>query len=215
MASSRFCRRRLDHVVEVPFVERLSSVHPEQRDGVHDGSRRSLSLLGLLPRTGKRSRNRSGRSGVPAEIATSNSTSTSTAPGCERDAVLSILSTICRADADHLHANGGARLRAVQPRPPPGAFHLYPERDHIDAILENAASSQVEVIVARRRRSSAWDQGTGGMGSRSASFRLHGMRRDSSGHDTADLTATLARTARSAGRPVLRGWRHERISGVV
>src|SRR6478672_5688571 len=51
-------------------------------------------------------------------------------------------------------------------RRPRGLFLAYPERDDIDAILENAASPRVEVIVVTdgERILGLGDQGAGGMG---------------------------------------------------
>src|SRR6266403_5384357 len=51
-------------------------------------------------------------------------------------------------------------------RRPRGLFIAYPEREHIDEILENASSPQVEVIVVTdgERILGLGDQGAGGMG---------------------------------------------------
>jgi malate dehydrogenase (oxaloacetate-decarboxylating) len=101
-------------------------------------------------------------------------------------------------------------------RRPRGLFIAQPERDDIDAILENAASPQVEVIVVTdgERILGLGDQGAGGMGIPIGKLSLYtacgGI------HPATTLPILLDAGTNNEERlrdPLYLGWRHERISG--
>jgi malate dehydrogenase (oxaloacetate-decarboxylating) len=101
-------------------------------------------------------------------------------------------------------------------RRPRGLFISYPERDDVDAILENAASPQAEVIVVTdgERILGLGDQGAGGMGIPIGKLSLYtacgGI------HPASTLPILLDVGTNNEDRlrdPLYVGWRHERISG--
>jgi len=101
-------------------------------------------------------------------------------------------------------------------RRPRGLFLAYPERDDLDAILDNAASPQAEVIVVTdgERILGLGDQGAGGMGIPIGKLSLYtacgGI------HPATTLPILLDVGTNNRERlddPLYVGWRHERITG--
>ncbi len=101
-------------------------------------------------------------------------------------------------------------------RRPRGLIIAYPEREHIDAILDNASSPQVEVIVVTdgERILGLGDQGMGGLGIPIGKLSLYtacgGI------HPATTLPIVLDVGTNNEERlrdPLYLGWRHERISG--
>jgi malate dehydrogenase (oxaloacetate-decarboxylating) len=211
-------------VVEVPFVGQLLLERPMLNKGTAFTmeERRSLSLLGLLPPNEET---------LEEQVARAFEAYQAKPDDLERHIYLRQLqdaneTLFYRLLLDHLTqlmpiiytptvGLACERFSHIYRRPR-GLFIAYPERDHIDAILENAASPQVEVIVVTdgERILGLGDQGTGGMGIPIGKLSLYtacgGI------HPATTLPILLDAGTNNQERlddPFYIGWRHKRISG--
>ena len=101
-------------------------------------------------------------------------------------------------------------------RRPRGLFIAYPERDHMEEILDNAASPQVEVIVVTdgERVLGLGDQGAGGMGIPIGKLSLYTACGGIHPAKTLPIMLDVGTNNRERlDDPLYVGWRHERISG--
>jgi malate dehydrogenase (oxaloacetate-decarboxylating) len=101
-------------------------------------------------------------------------------------------------------------------RRPRGLFISYAERDDIDAILENAASPRVEVIVVTdgERILGLGDQGAGGMGIPIGKLSLYAACGGIHPATTLPILLDVGTNNEERLRdPLYVGWRHERKSG--
>ncbi len=101
-------------------------------------------------------------------------------------------------------------------RRPRGLFIAYPERDEIEAILDNATPSKVEVIVVTdgERILGLGDQGAGGMGIPIGKLSLYSACGGI--HPATTLPILLDVGTNNPAHlddPLYVGWRHERITG--
>ncbi len=101
-------------------------------------------------------------------------------------------------------------------RKPRGLFISYPQRDAIDAMLDNAATPQTEVIVATdgERILGLGDQGAGGMAISIGKLSLYTACGGINPACTLPILLDVGTNDTSRlNDPLYLGWRHERISG--
>lgn len=101
-------------------------------------------------------------------------------------------------------------------RKPRGLFISYPQRDVIDAMLDNAATPQTEVIVATdgERILGLGDQGAGGMAISIGKLSLYTACGGINPACTLPILLDVGTNDTSRlNDPLYLGWRHERISG--
>jgi malate dehydrogenase (oxaloacetate-decarboxylating) len=210
--------------LEVPFVGHLLLERPLLNKGTAFTAeeRRSLKLLGLLPPHEETLEEQATRAFEAYQDKTTD---------LERHIYLRALQDInetlfYRLVLDHL----GEMMPIIYTptvglacerfshilRRPRGLFISYPERGEIDAILDDAASPRVEVIVVTdgERILGLGDQGAGGMGIPIGKLSLYtacgGI------HPATTLPIMLDVGTNNEERlrdPLYIGWQHERISG--
>jgi malate dehydrogenase (oxaloacetate-decarboxylating) len=211
-------------VLEVPFSGQLLLERPMLNKGTafNAEERRELGLLGLLPPHEET---------LDEQVARAHGALEEKPNDLERHIYLRQLqdtneTLFYRLVVDHLAelmpilytpTVGRACERFSQiMRRPRGLFIAYSERDSIDAILDNAASPQVEVIVVTdgERILGLGDQGAGGMGIPIGKLSVYtacgGI------HPATTLPILLDVGTNNEERlrdPLYIGWRHERISG--
>lgn len=97
-----------------------------------------------------------------------------------------------------------------------GLFIAYPERDQIDAMLENAPVAPVEAIVVTdgQRILGLGDQGAGGMGIPIGKLSLYTACGGISPHTTLPIVLDVGTDNEERLKdPLYIGWRHQRVTG--
>jgi malate dehydrogenase (oxaloacetate-decarboxylating) len=211
-------------VLEVPFSGQLLLERPMLTKGTafNAEERRELGLLGLLPPH---------QETLDEQVARAHGALKEKPNDLERHIYLRQLqdtneTLFYRLVVDHLAelmpilytpTVGLACERFSQiMRRPRGLFIAYAERDSIDAILDNAASPQVEVIVVTdgERILGLGDQGAGGMGIPIGKLSVYSACGGIHPATTLPILLDVGTNNEERLRdPLYIGWRHQRISG--